>query len=195
MASPDNIDIASGRNIPISTPSAASGTKRPLEVIDERKSGPCPGCGVDDFTAMAMTTGTAARTSRPAWLRRRPAMMRSSERSNRVDSRRPFGRGCAMFGAAPVATCASAADIEALPRERDEQVLEARRARGERAHPDSCADQRGDDGLGFDFAGYAAHLTRVRRDRLDAEAGQHHCSLLRLGGDEMQGDDAPTAHL
>jgi hypothetical protein len=127
IASPDSMDIANGRNIPISTLNAASGTNRPFDVMDERKSGPSPSRGVDILTAIAITTGTAASTTRPAWLRRRPAMMRSSERSSLVESRRPPERGDMVLGAGPApASPASTADIEALPRQRHEQVLEAR---------------------------------------------------------------------
>ena len=80
--------MARGRKSPSSTPSAASGTNSPFEVIEDRKSGPRPSRGDEIRTATAMRTGTAARTSSPIWLRRRPAISRSSDRSRRVDSRR-----------------------------------------------------------------------------------------------------------
>src|SRR5690242_14804251 len=154
MASPASIDMASGRNTPISTPSAARGTNRPLLVIEDRKSGPSPAPGVDIFTAIAITIGRAASTASPAWLRRRPPMSRSSERSRRVESRRcAAGRarppvltvpGVVRPVVASVVLVASAADIEALPRKRDEQVLQARPVEGEPAHPDPGTDQIGD---------------------------------------------------
>jgi len=64
---------------------AANATNSPLEVIEAKKSGPRPGWGVDTLTAIAMRTGTEARTPIPAWLRRRPKISPSSERRKRVE--------------------------------------------------------------------------------------------------------------
>ena len=70
------------------------------------------------LTAIEMKTGTAARTTSPARLRRRRKISRSSERRNRGEGRRTPGRAATR----PAVT--SAADIESLPGERDEDVLE-----------------------------------------------------------------------
>ena len=91
-ASPASMEIARGRKIPISTPSAASGTNSPFDVTESRKSGPPPSPPpLDSFTEMARTIGTAARTRSPIWLRRRPPMSRISDRRKRVDTRRLRG--------------------------------------------------------------------------------------------------------
>ena len=72
--------------------SAASATKMPLLVIGGEEVRPARrrprGPATAIFTATAMMIGTAASTARPAWLRRRPKISRSSERRNRVESRR-----------------------------------------------------------------------------------------------------------
>src|SRR5436190_14842116 len=121
------MEIANGRKMPISTPSAASGTNSPLDVTESRKSGPPRAFRDETFTEIARTIGTSARTSRPIWLRRRPPMSRTSERSSRDDTSRLLG-ACAAT---------SAADIEALPGQTDEEVLEARRGHDEPAHRDA----------------------------------------------------------
>src|SRR5689334_17566508 len=159
--SPAMVPTASGRNRPSSTPSAASATNRPLSVIEERKSGPRPGEGCDSFTTMAMMTGTTARTPRPARLRRRPKISRSSEARNRSAHPRT-GRPSGCAGARPdreagrpgdgAAGATSAADIEALPRERDEQVLQAGSLHGETHHRHAVVDQGRDDLLGRERA-------------------------------------------
>src|SRR6476469_62031 len=123
--------MARGRKSPSSTLSAASGTNSPLEVIEDRKSGPRPSRGEEIRTATAMRTGTAARTSRPIWLRRRPPMSPSSDHSSRVDrtvdtDRARRGGAAGTVGAAGegVGGTDSATDIETRPGQRDEEVLE-----------------------------------------------------------------------
>src|SRR6478735_5457110 len=114
-ASPASMEIARGRKIPISTPSAASGTNSPFDVTESRKSGPPPP----------------------------PPMSRISDRRKRVDTRRLRGSdGAASW------TLVSAADIEALPREADKEVLETRRRHGEPAHRHPGADERRKQVLG-----------------------------------------------
>src|SRR5215510_5325453 len=118
MLSAEMAATAMGRKSGSSTLSAASATKTPLSVIDEKKSGPPRRAPEPDRrTAIGTRTGTPASTSMPARLRRRPNTSTSSERRNRPPNRN---------GARPAggASAASAADIEALPGERDEDVLE-----------------------------------------------------------------------
>src|SRR5262245_26691361 len=114
MASAEIAATAIGRNSAISTDRAASAAKRPLLVIDEKKSGPPrPSLEPSTLTEMQMITGRAASTAMPAQFRRRPKIMVSSERSRRASAIAPL-----------------TADIEALPGERDEQVLQTRRLYG-----------------------------------------------------------------
>src|SRR4029077_6707451 len=111
--------------------SAARATKRPFPVMDRKKSGASwPGCESVLLTEIEIRTGTAARTSRPAWLRRRPAISRSSESRNRGDQA-TRGVGTA------VGAEASATDIESLPGERHEQVLQGRSGDPEAHHRDT----------------------------------------------------------
>src|SRR4051812_534813 len=101
--------------------SAERATKRPFSVIERKKSGASsPGLEAVLLTAIAMKIGTAASTNRPIWLRRRRKISRSSERRNRVEGRRTGRVPEADRG--PVT---SATDIEALPGQRYEDVLEA----------------------------------------------------------------------
>src|SRR5690348_13936954 len=123
MASPEIAATASGRNSGSSIVSAASATNRPLLVMDAKKFGPSPPLpppppppGGETFTAIAIRIGTAARTAMPAQFRRRPKISHSSERRNRG----LIGRGLAVASA----TGASATDIETLPGERHERLLQ-----------------------------------------------------------------------
>src|SRR6266536_5471022 len=113
----------SGRNSGSSMVSAASATNSPLLVIDAKKFGPSPPfppvVGGQIFTETPMITGTAASTARPAQLRRRPKISHSSERRNRVLIRRG--------GATAAGAASSATDIEALPGQSDERLLQVRR--------------------------------------------------------------------
>src|SRR5450631_3227166 len=133
MESPEMAATASGRKRASSMLSAANATNSPLEVIDAKKSGPRPGLGDDSLTVIAIITGTTARMPIPAWLRRRPKMSLSSERRNRVEMCRT-GRAAGSAGSTVVGLVLcpwskppgrSATDIETLPRERDEEILEA----------------------------------------------------------------------
>src|SRR6476469_6460135 len=151
----------------------ASATNSPLPVIAERKSGPRPSSpGVETLTAMASRIGTDASTAMPARLRRRPKMSRSSEPRNRNDARR-----CGRTTAAPP-MADSTTDIEALPRERDEQVLEAGCLDGEAAHRHTGAHQLGDDVLGPDGAGERPGVTVVDGDLGQSQPAQHAGGVL-----------------
>ena len=87
--SPEITATASGRNSPSSMVREARATKSPFSVMEPKKSGPSsPGPGEETLTAIEINTGTAASTSKPAWLRRRPKISRSSERRNLVEMRR-----------------------------------------------------------------------------------------------------------
>src|SRR5674476_611236 len=132
--SPEMAATASGRNRPSSMPSAASATNSPLEVIESKKSGPRPCLGFESLTVIAIMSGTSARIPIPAWVRRRPKTSRSSERRKRVETcrrgraARDVGNTVARPLSGPLSRPGgrSAADIEALPRQRNEQILQAR---------------------------------------------------------------------
>src|SRR5262245_48816617 len=129
---------ARGRNSGSSIVSAARATNRPLLVMEAKKFGPSPPpvpLGGQIFTDTAMMTGTAARTARPAQLRRRPKISHSSERRNRVLN----GLGRATVAGAT----SSATDIEALPGQRHEQFLQIRGEHPEPAHRHPVVHQRG----------------------------------------------------
>src|SRR5947207_14413780 len=86
-----------------------------------------------------MNTGTAASTASPAWLRRRPYISRSSDRKN-------LGENAATGRRTTVAPCGtSATDIEPLPGQRDEDVLQRRPADPEAGHGDAGVDAGRDD--------------------------------------------------
>src|SRR6476619_1224495 len=162
--------MARGRKGPSSTPRAASGTNSPFEVMEDSKSGPRPSRGDEIRTATAMRTGTAASTSSPIWLRRRPAISLSSDRSRREDSRRD--RGTPPPRGTPLGTSArtgSAADIETLPGERDEQVLEAGTRHGELLDADAALDKGRDDRLRREAVWYPADPARHRLDVVEPE--------------------------
>src|SRR6478735_350060 len=145
IESPEMAATASGRNSPSSMVRAARATNRPFSVIELKKSGPPSSCpGVETFTAIAISTGTPASTSSPARLRRRWKINRSSERKNLVDGRR---RG---------AISASTADIEALPGQRHEDVLQRLATDLETGHRHSLVHERGHQLLGRDPADHAA---------------------------------------
>src|SRR5262245_49976599 len=134
IASPEIAATANGRNSGSSTVNAASATNSPLDVMLVKKSGPpLPDDGALTFTAIAMVSGTAASTARPAQLRRRPKISRSSERKNLVlTGRGDHGRpitcppdGCSP-GLADAPPRTSTADIEALPGQRHEDLFQVR---------------------------------------------------------------------
>src|SRR5262249_35092446 len=115
---------ASGRNSGSSTVSAANATNNPLAVIESKKLGPPPASRPEvSFTTTAISPGTEASTAIPNQLRRRPKISMSSERKNRtpgIHARRRAATGAT--GAVGLST----ADIEALPGQRDEHILQVR---------------------------------------------------------------------
>src|SRR6187200_2128043 len=99
---------AKGKNNGSSRASAAKATNSPLPVIPLMMSTPPSPLGEERRTEIAKITGTTASTPSPAILRRRPKMILSSDRRNRVDTR--------VRGGLPTRTT-SAADIESLSRQ------------------------------------------------------------------------------
>src|SRR5436309_12536714 len=120
MDSPTTTETAIGRKTGITTTSAVKATKMPLSVMSPiRPSGVLP--LLVSFTAMPMMIGIAASTTSISWLRR----LRSSMPISLPNNRSP----------------GSAADIEALAGELDEDVLQARLGHRETAHPHAGRDQ------------------------------------------------------
>src|ERR1700712_467102 len=172
--SPAIAATARGRNSPSSRVRDASATNRPFSVMELKKSGPSPPRpGEDTLTAMDTSTGTPARTKSPARLRLRLKISPSSERRNLVETR--DGR---RSGATSVMT--SAADIEALPGERDEHVLQRRRLHAEPHDGYPLVHTRRDDLLARDPT-QPSDRRRTRRPYIEeAELAQDAGCLHRL---------------
>src|SRR5450830_2128591 len=97
------------------------------------------------------SSGTAASPASRAMLRRRPKTSRSSLRSSRPHApRRGVASAGGVAGPTTPATTASARDIEALPGECDEELLEARPSDLEPEQVDPGMDERCRDALGGD---------------------------------------------
>src|SRR5215510_6303098 len=151
MASAEIAATAIGRKRGSSIPIAASATKNPLSAMEAKKSGPPPRPPPPPArTAIVIRTGTAASTAMPAQLRRRPKMSFSSDRRKRVLGRRDAAR-----------TIASAADIEALAGQGDEEFLQIRGRDGELPNADPVVHQRGDHLLRREMAQPTARLTPI----------------------------------
>src|SRR3954452_15556017 len=170
--SPAIAATASGRNSPSSRVRDARATKSPFSVMEAKKSGPSPPRpGGETLTATAMSTGTAARTSSPAWLRRRRKISRSSDRRNLPDSLLPTRD-----------VRASATDIEALPRQGHEHVLQGGGADAEPDHRDPLVDAGRHDLLRLDPAEPARRGPPVRSHVEQTQLGQDPGGGLRLLG-------------
>src|SRR4249920_1679497 len=100
---------------------------------------------------MAKITGTAASTPIPAMLRRRPKMILSSDRRNRVE--------IPARGGLPI-NASSAADIESLSSQRHEDVLKAWPKYGEAEHRHASIHQVRHDLLDSHVAQRRFHATR-----------------------------------
>src|SRR5512133_2850446 len=136
---------ANGKNNGSSRASAAKATNSPLPVIPLMMSTPPSPLGEERRTEMAKITGTTASTPSPATLRRRPKMILSSDRKNRVDTRARGGLSTRRT---------SAADIESLSGQGHEHVL--------KAWPQHCEPKYGHasiDQVGHDL--FHGHITKV----------------------------------
>src|SRR3954468_15241607 len=154
-ASPAATDTASGRNSGSVTTSAVNATNSPLPAIEPMKAGPPssppPRWGPPaNRIATAMRIGTQASAPSNAMFRRRPNTSRSSDRSSRKDSDGGL-RAATPTGRLPFAltwpAVRSLVDIEALPRERHEHVLEVRALHGQLADADSGEHELAVDGF------------------------------------------------
>src|SRR3954468_5894183 len=132
----------SGRKSGLVTRKAASAAKRPFSVMPPKIEPPSRGPVPLAFTATAMSTGTSARITSSARLRRRRNIMPTSERRN------------------------LAGDIEPLPGEVHELLLQARPLHADTAHCDAGRDHRGDDALRGDVPCRGRHRA-VRGPHVD----------------------------
>src|SRR5215217_505567 len=127
---------ANGKNNGSSRASAAKATNSPLPVIPLMISTPSSPLGEERRTETAKITGTTASTPSPAILRRRPKMILSSDRRNRVDTRARGGLAT---------TRSSAADIESLSGQGHEHIFKARPQHCESEDRHTSIDQVGHD--------------------------------------------------
>src|SRR6185437_3410442 len=123
MDSPTTTDTAIGRKIGITTTNAVNATKIPLSVMLPIRPPASPLLLVS-LTATPMMIGIAASTSNISWFRVR----RNNIPISLAISRRP----------------GSATDIEALPGQLHEDVLQPGLGDRKAAHPDPGGDQRRD---------------------------------------------------
>src|SRR3954452_24962874 len=135
MVSPATTPTVSGRNNGTDTVRAVNATNSPFSLIAWRNGGPLDAFGWSR-TATPMRTGTRARAASTAQVRRR--------RNSRPISEPSSANGRTVGGA--VSTC----DIEPLPGECDEALLERLALHGETAHPDPGVHQSRRHGLGSD---------------------------------------------
>src|SRR4051794_7854158 len=220
-ASPAATDTASGRNSGSVTTSAVKATNRPLPAIAPMNAGPSapprplrsgpPARRI----ATAMRTGTQASAPSSAMFRRRPNTSRSSERSSRNVSDGVPRAGTTTVAFRPVRAARSAVrslvDIEALPRERDEHVLEIGALHEQLADADPGEHELAVDGLrphvaergdehavpdvGLPQPGPGQHLDRtrhvVRTGDDDAQPGGGHVPQI---AQRALRDQPPAAH-
>src|SRR5580700_5990337 len=94
---------------------------------------------------MPISSGNNAATSSSSWLRRRKKVTRSSLAKNRRVVRTMAADSGAPPVSCPSRTANSTLDIEALPRQADEQVLQAWRLDRQAAHADAGVHEFGGD--------------------------------------------------
>ncbi|MDQ0863209.1 hypothetical protein QF036_000790 [Arthrobacter globiformis] len=132
MVSPATTPMVSGRNSGTETSIAVTATNSPFWLIRSRKAGPLPGGTAEETrTTTAITTGIAASARSIACvLRRRNSCFSSEASSEPLDGRRlvPATWLFCTISRCTVGSCTggpSLCDIEALPRQSHEAVLQA----------------------------------------------------------------------
>src|SRR3954462_6739431 len=201
-ASPEATETASGRNSGSVTTSAVKATNSPFPVIWPMNAGPSPSPSPPRRgpplpalrrIATAISTGTQAGATSGAGLRRRPKTSRSSERSSRVErprGARATGRAVPPRAAPGASTCeASLVDIEALPRQRDEHVLEVGPLDRDLTHAHTREHQLPGDQLRRrvpDRRVESLGLHRRHRQAQPRQAPARHRDVGRTGDDDPQ---------
>src|SRR3954470_1016041 len=148
----------SGRNSGLVTRKAARAANSPFSVIPPKIDPPSRGPLPLALTATAMSTGTSARITSSATLRRRRNIIPSSERRN------------------------LAGDIEALPGEVDELLLQARAFDAEPPDADPGLDERGDDPLRRDVPRRRRHHPVGDPDVGQSVGAEHPGRPIEVGG-------------
>src|SRR5580658_5447466 len=182
-------------------------TPLPASWLKNATPGPLPppcGCGAATRRAIPMSTGNTAVTASSSRFRLRAKTSRSSAANSRSQARAAeggtdaagaagAGPGSAGPGSAgpgsggpgsggPAGAAASAVDIEALPGEPDEQVLQAGRGHREAADPDPGVDELGADPFRLGVAQRGRGFVRPGLGAGEAQAGEHLDRALGVGG-------------
>src|ERR1700722_1800919 len=145
---------------------------------------PPPPCGAAAFRPIPISSGNSAATSSSNWLRRRKKVTRSSLAKNlRFARTDPTDSGPSVLAAGRAdvssALVSSTFDIEALPGQADEQVLQARGLNGKTADGDARVHQFGVDALRLNVA-------ELGRDRVFARHRIGQAELLHDLGRRRQ---------
>src|SRR6266516_1257679 len=195
--SPETTATASGSTSAIMRVMAMNARNTPLPASwlmkDDPASPPPPPRGAASRSAIPSRTGRAARTASRARLRSRRKTRRSSERSRRSQPGTAPGV-LASWPPGPVrpaggTAVASAVDIEPLPGQPDEQVLQVGPRRVQPGDADTRQHELTADALGGLVRELGADLAVSRPDVGQAQGGQ---GLRRLAG--LRGaDDDPAA--
>src|SRR6266516_2382858 len=195
--SPETTATASGSTSALMRVMAMNARNTPLPASwlmkDDPASPPPPPRGAASRSAIPSRTGRAARTASRARLRSRRKTRRSSERSRRSQpGTAPGVLASWPPGSAPPAggaAVASAVDIEPLPGQPDEQVLQVGPRRVQPGDADTRQHELTADALGGLVRELGADLAVSRPDVGQAQGGQ---GLRRLAG--LRGaDDDPAA--
>src|ERR1700758_4305966 len=100
---------------------------------------------MESLRPMPISSGNSAATSSRSWLRRRKKVIRSSLAKNRRVLRTSAADSTRLSVSWWSSTTRSTLDIEALPSQADEQVLQAGRLDREAAHTDAGVYELGGD--------------------------------------------------
>src|SRR5215469_8646668 len=178
----------------------------PLPATWARKAPPSPAppppppCGTASRSAVPSRIGIATTTASRARLRHRRKTSASSDRSSRSHGRTEPRRTRRASTAPPPGAgaetgAASAVDIETLPGELHEQVLQAGPRRIEPGHGDPGKDQLAADRLRRVLADLGADLAVAGLDVGQPELGEHLAGLVWFGGAHPDPGGAAGAHL
>src|SRR5215468_3180135 len=197
--SPETTATASGSTSAIMRVIAMNARNTPFPASwlmkDDPASPPRPPRGVASRSAIPSRTGRAARTASSARLRSRRKTRRSSERSRRSQlgtaPRDPASWPAGPARPAGGTAVTSAVDIEPLPGQPDEQVLQVGPRGGQPGDADAGQHEFAADPFGSLIGELGADLTVGRPDVGQPESGQGRRRLARLRG----ADDDPAAAL
>src|SRR5215469_13339501 len=161
---------------------------------------PSPPRGTASRSAVPSRIGIATTTASRARLRHRRNTSASSDRSNRnhgrTEPRRPRPASTAPPpGAGAETVAASAVDIETLPGELHEQVLQAGPRRIESGHGDPGKDKLAANRLRRVLADLGADLAVAGLDVGQPELSEHLAGLVWFGGTHPHPGGATSAHL